>query len=97
MTFAMWEEVIAWLLSLGEEYGVDPVVYAVIYIGAAPLFFASVGWLVRTLRRRGPIALPLLSTAVFFSLPTLYVFAAGRDLRFGRTLSSSGLPSSAPR
>jgi peptidoglycan/LPS O-acetylase OafA/YrhL len=76
----MWEDILAWLLSLGEEYGVDPVVYAVIYVSAAPFFFASLAWLVRTIRRRGPIGLPLLSTAVFFSLPTLYVFIAGRNL-----------------
>ena len=77
---AMWEDIVAWLLSLGDEYGVDPVVYAVIYIGALPFFIGSVAWLVRTIRRRGPIGLPLLSTAVFFSLPTLYVFLAGRNL-----------------
>lgn len=76
----MWEDVLAWLQSLGDEYGVDPAIYAVIYIGAAPFFFGSVAWLVRSLRRRGPIGLPLLSTAVFFSLPTLYVFVAGRNL-----------------
>jgi peptidoglycan/LPS O-acetylase OafA/YrhL len=76
----MSEDLLAWLLSLGDEYGVDPVVYAVIYVGAAPLFFASLVWLVSALRRRGPIVLPLLSTAFFFSAPTLYVFVAGRNL-----------------
>jgi hypothetical protein len=76
----MWEDLLAWLFSLGEEYGVDPVVYAAIYLGSAPLFFASLVWLVRTLRRHGPIGLPLLLTAFFFSLPTLYIFVAGRNL-----------------
>lgn len=76
----MWEDLLAWLMSLGDAYGVDPIVYAVIYVGAAPFFFGSVAWLVRTLRRRGPIGLPALSTAFFFSAPTLYVFVAGRNL-----------------
>ena len=76
----MWEDLLAWLQSLGDEYGVDPVVYAVIYVGAAPFFIASLVWLVRTLRRHGPIGLPLLSTAFFFIAPTLYVLVAGRDL-----------------
>ena len=80
MMVAMWEDVLDWLRSLGDEYGVDPVVYAVIYVGAAPFFFGSVAWLVRTLRRDGPIGLPLVSTAVFFSLPTLYVLVAGRNV-----------------
>lgn len=76
----MWEDLLAWAMSLGDAYGVEPVIYAVIYIGAAPLFFGSVAWLVRALRRRRPIGLPLLSTAFFFSAPTLYVFVAGRNL-----------------
>ena len=70
----------AWLRSLGEDFGVDPVVYAAIYIGAAPLFLGSAAWLVRSLRRREPTGLPLLSTVFFFSVPTLYIFLAGRNL-----------------
>ena len=46
----MWEDLVAWLLSLGDEYGVDTLVYAVIYVGAAPLFFGSVAWLVNRLQ-----------------------------------------------
>ena len=76
----MWDEIVAWLLRLGDDYGVDPVVYAVIYVGAAPFFFASLAWLVRRLRRREPIGLAFLSTALFFSAPTLYVLVAGRNL-----------------
>jgi hypothetical protein len=37
-------------------------------------------WLIRTLRRREAILLPAISAAFFFSLPTLYVFVAGRNL-----------------
>jgi peptidoglycan/LPS O-acetylase OafA/YrhL len=76
----MLDDIGAWLMGLGDEHGVDPVVYAVIYVAAAPLFFLSLAWLVRTLRRRGPILLPAASTALFFAAPTLYVFIVGRDL-----------------
>lgn len=77
---AIWDDAIDWLLRLGDDFGVDPVVYAVIYVGALPLFLLSLGWLVRTLRRRGPLARPLLSTVLFFLAPTVYVFVAGRNL-----------------
>lgn len=70
----------AWLLRLGDDYGVDPLTYAVIYVGALPFFLLSIAWLVRTLRRRGSIVVPLLSTGFFFLAPTLYIFVAGRDL-----------------
>jgi peptidoglycan/LPS O-acetylase OafA/YrhL len=76
----MWDELLAWLGSLGEDYGVDPLIYAILYVGAAPFFFGSLAWLVRSIRRRDPLVLPAVSTAVFFSLPTLYVFVAGRNL-----------------
>ena len=76
----MWDDLLAWLGGLGEEYGVDPLVYAVLYVGAAPFFFGSLAWLVRSIRRHDAILGPALSTAFFFSLPTLYVFVAGRNL-----------------
>ncbi|HUF06367.1 MAG TPA: hypothetical protein VMP86_03150 [Candidatus Binatia bacterium] len=73
-------EAIDWVLRLGDEYGVDPLVYALIWVGSLPLFLLSLGWLVRSLRRREPLMPSLISTAFFFLAPTLYVFAAGRDL-----------------
>jgi hypothetical protein len=76
----VWEDLLAWLGSLGEEYGVDPLIYAILYVGAAPFFFGSLAWLIRRIRRRGSLLLPAIATAFFFSLPTLYVFVAGRNL-----------------
>jgi hypothetical protein len=75
-----WDDLLAWLASLGEAYGVDPLIYAILYVGAAPFFFGSLAWLIRSIRRRDALMLPAASTAFFFSLPTLYVFAAGRNL-----------------
>ena len=75
-----WDDLLAWLGTLGEEYGVDPLIYAILYVGSAPFFFGSMAWLIRTLRRREAILLPAISAAFFFSLPTLYVFVAGRNL-----------------
>jgi hypothetical protein len=76
----MWEDLLAWLGSLGEDYGVDPLIYAILYVGAAPFFFGSLAWLIRSIRRRDSLLGPAISTAFFFSLPTLYVFVAGRNL-----------------
>ena len=76
----MLQDAMDWLLRLGDEHGVDPVVYALIWVGALPLFLLSSGWLVRSLHRRRPFTLPLVATAFFFLAPTLYVFVAGRDL-----------------
>lgn len=76
----MWDEVVEWLLRLGDDYGVNPVVYAVIYVGALPFLLLSLSWLVRTRRRREHVALPALSAAFFFLAPTLYVVVAARNM-----------------
>jgi peptidoglycan/LPS O-acetylase OafA/YrhL len=74
------DDVGRWLGGLSEGFGVDPLVYAILYVGSAPFFFGSLAWLIGRLRRREPVLLPAISTVVFFSLPTLYVFVAGRNL-----------------
>jgi hypothetical protein len=74
------EDVVEWLGSLGEDYGVDPLVYAILYVGSAPFFFGSLAWLIRNLRRHESAVAPAVSAAFFFSLPALYVIVAGRDL-----------------
>ena len=76
----MVDDVVEWLGSLGTEYGVDPLVYAILYVGAAPLFFGSLGWLIRQIKRRESVLVPAIASAIFFSLPALYVIVAGRDL-----------------
>jgi hypothetical protein len=76
----MADGAIEWLGSLGEEYGVDPLVYAILYVGAAPFFFGSLAWLIHRLRRHESALVPALSAAFFFGLPALYVIVAGRDL-----------------
>jgi ABC-type Co2+ transport system permease subunit len=76
----MVDGLIDWLGALGEQYGVDPVVYAVLYVGAAPLLFGSLGWLIRRIRRSESVLLPAVASAFFFSVPTLYVIIAGREL-----------------
>jgi hypothetical protein len=74
------DDLVEWLGSLGTEYGVDPLVYAILYVGAAPLFFGSLGWLIRRIRHGESVLAPAIASAVFFSLPALYVIVAGRDL-----------------
>ena len=76
----MLDGAIDWFGSLGERFGVDPLVYAILYIGAAPLFFGSLAWLVHRVRRGERPAAPVVSAAFFFSLPALYVIVAGRNL-----------------
>ncbi len=76
----MWETFTEWFLSLGEQYGVDPIIFGSIYVGAIPFFTVSVARLVRNLRRKQSIVLPALSASFFFVSAYLYLLVAGRNI-----------------
>ncbi|MDX1545449.1 MAG: hypothetical protein R3247_00585 [Rhodothermales bacterium] len=76
----MWESFTDWFLSLGAEYGVNPILFGSIYVGAIPFFTLSVGWLVRNLRRKRSIVLPTLAASFFFISAYLYLLVAGRNI-----------------
>lgn len=69
-----------WLLSLGPQHGVNPIIFASIYVGAIPFFTASVAWIIRNLRRRKPITLPVLCASFCFVSAYLYLIIAGKNI-----------------
>ena len=68
------------ILAVGTNYGVNPVIFAAIYVGAIPFFTVSIGWLVRILRSGRSATLPLLSAGFFFISAYLYLLIAGRNI-----------------
>ena len=75
-----WESLRTWFLSLGAQYGVDPILFGAIYVGAIPFFTLSIAWLVRNLRQGRSIVLPTLSAGFFFISAYLYLIVAGRNI-----------------
>lgn len=69
-----------WVLSLGPKYGVDPIIFALIYVGAIPFFTASVAWIIRNLRRRKSVALPVFCASLCFVSAYLYLIIAGKNI-----------------
>lgn len=69
-----------WFLGLGAAYGVNPYIFGAIYVGAIPLFVASVTWMVRRLRAERPVTLQVLLAGFFFLSAYLYLLAVGRNL-----------------
>lgn len=69
-----------WFLSLGEKYGVNPIIFGLIYVGAIPFFTASVAWLIRNLRSGRPIVLPTLCASFCFVSAYLYLAIAGKNI-----------------
>ena len=76
----MFDAVRDWFLGLGAAYGVDPVVFGAIYVGAIPFFFASLAWLGRNVRRGRSPVLPVLAAGFCFVSAYLYLIVAGRNV-----------------
>ncbi|MEP7027401.1 MAG: FAD-dependent oxidoreductase [Candidatus Eisenbacteria bacterium] len=67
------------ILEFGRSHGVNPGIFAALYFGCTPLFWLSVAWLVRNLRRRESIVLPALLAVFFFVAAYLYLLLFGHD------------------
>lgn len=69
-----------WFFGLGENYGVNPIIFGTIYVGAIPFFTLSIGWLIRNYRKKKSIIFPTLSAGFFFVSAYLYLIIAGRNV-----------------
>lgn len=75
-----WDAAKAWFLGLGAQYGVDPLIFGAIYVGAIPFFLIFSAWTVRRLRAGRPAAIPILGTGLSFVSAYLYLAVAGRNI-----------------
>ncbi len=76
----MFDSLTHWLLSLGPQYGINPVVFATLYLGSIPFFFAALAWTVRRVRSRRPAMVPGLITGLLFLSAYLDVLMFGHGL-----------------
>lgn len=70
----------AWIMGLGAQYGVNPVIFGAIYIGAIPFFLVFTGLAIRRLRAGKPAVLPILAAGLCFISAYLYLAIAGRGI-----------------
>ena len=75
-----WDAAKAWFLGLGAKYGVDPLVFGAIYVGAIPFFLLFSAWTVRRLRAGRSATVPILGTGLSFVSAYLYLAAVGRGI-----------------
>ncbi|MGM0587880.1 MAG: hypothetical protein ACQETE_05680 [Bacteroidota bacterium] len=74
------EAVHQWLMSLSDQYNVNPYIFAGIYVGAIPFFTVSLGWVIKNLKQQKPITVPALFTGFFFCSAYLYLMVAGENV-----------------
>ena len=78
----IWEAVQNWFFSLGDDYGVNPLIFGAIYVGAIPFFSFSIGWLIRNYRLDKSVVLPAAATLFFFVSAYIYLIFAGKNVPF---------------
>ena len=76
----MLDQLQDWFLSLGRDYGVNPILFGTIYVGAIPFFFASIAWLVRRAKAGRSTVVPTLCAGFCFVSAYLYLAIAGRNI-----------------
>jgi hypothetical protein len=69
-----------WFLSLGDQYGVNPIIFGAIYVGAIPFFTISVAWLMKNYRQKKSIVMPVMSASFCFVSAYLYLIIAGENV-----------------
>lgn len=69
-----------WFYNLAESYHVNPIIFGSIYFGAIPFFTASVAWLVRNIRKKKPVVLPVLCTGLTFTSAYIYLIIVGHNV-----------------
>lgn len=73
-------EIKIWFLSLGDAYGVNPIIFGAIYVGAIPFFTLSIAWLVKNYKQNRSIAFPVMSASFFFVSAYLYLMIVGQNV-----------------
>lgn len=73
---------IQYLLDLAGKYDVNPYIFASIYIGAIPFFTLSLTWLIKRLKEKRSIVIPVISTGLFFTSAYIYLMIVGKNVPF---------------
>lgn len=76
----VWEAIQNWFWGLGTHYGVNPLIFGIIYVGAIPFFSFSIGWLIRNFHQKKSVVLPALFAIFFFLSAYLYLLFVGKNV-----------------
>lgn len=75
-----FEFVEIWFLALGKEYGVNPIIFGSIYLGAIPFFMASVAWLYNNYKKKKSVIIPSVCATGCFISAYLYLMVVGQNV-----------------
>lgn len=67
-------------MALGEKHEVDPLLLGCLYLISKVSFVVSIGWIIKSLKLKRAIMMPLLIASACFSIPYIYLIIAGRNI-----------------
>jgi cellulose synthase/poly-beta-1,6-N-acetylglucosamine synthase-like glycosyltransferase len=76
----MFETFVTWFFSLGEQYGVNPLIFGALYLGSIPLCSLAAAWLISNHKKDVSIVLPAVIGGLFFISAYLYLIIAGENV-----------------
>lgn len=66
--------------GLWAQYGVNPLIFWLIYVWAIPFFFLSVRWIVQNYKKKKPIFLPVLAASACFVSAYVYLIIVWKNV-----------------
>ena len=76
--YTLWRKI----TELGEAHGVNPWLFAILYLAHHPLFWGTMAWMVLRIRAKKPVSGVVILALFFWFLPYAYIFVFGRGLPF---------------
>lgn len=68
------------ITEIGVSHGVNPVVFAVLYLAHHPLFWGTVAWIAIRARRRQVVWPHVMLASIFWIMPYTYLIFSARHL-----------------
>ncbi|MFU8860522.1 MAG: hypothetical protein ACNA8K_08865 [Cyclonatronaceae bacterium] len=68
--------------ELSTYYGVDPIMFGLLYAGTIPLLWLSIGWIIRNINKKLSVTIPLVITVLCYSGTYIYLLIAGQNIPF---------------
>ncbi len=70
----------AWVMGLGAQYGVNPVIFGAIYVGAIPFFILFTGLAIKRLRNRQGAVMLIMAAGLCFVSAYIYLAIVGHGI-----------------
>jgi hypothetical protein len=76
----MFDQWISQALALGAQYNVNPLLFAIIYLGGIPLFFGVSAWMAYRFKHKQSITWQVILLGYLLIQPYLYVIIFGQGV-----------------